>query len=99
MSDQDFQPVPRPDDDAHFDTELNREFVTSVPTIIAESKAGYKTTEFWVGIVLSLLTVLDTVPLPEKFEGLVVGAIGLAYILSRGIAKKGIPVVETPPSS
>lgn len=99
MSDQDFQPVPRPDDNVSFDTAENRELVASVPVIIAESKAGYKTTEFWVGIVLSLLTVLDTVPLPEKFEGLVVGAIGLAYILSRGIAKKGIPVVETPPSS
>lgn len=78
---------------SNFDTPANRELITSLPAIVRESKAGYKTTEFWVGILLSLLTVLDTIPLPEKFEGVVVGALGLAYILSRGIAKQSVPVV------
>jgi hypothetical protein len=70
-------------------------------TIITESKKGYKTTEFWVSIVVGLLTVLDGIPLPEKFEGVVVGAIGLAYVLSRGFAKQGVPAVvveEVPPA-
>lgn len=77
-----------------FDTPETRELVESIPTLVRESKAGYKTTEFWVGIILSLLVVLDGIPLPDKYEGVVAAALGAAYILSRGIAKKGVPVVE-----
>lgn len=70
------------------------DLVGSLPAVIKESKAGYRTTEFWVAVIGSLLTVLNGVPLPEKYEGVVVALFGAVYILSRGIAKKGVPVVE-----
>lgn len=77
-------------DSVNFDTE---ELAPALTSIISESKAGYKTTEFWVAVVVSLLTLLDGIPLPEKFEAIVIGAITVAYALSRGLAKKGVPNV------
>lgn len=72
--------------------------IPAVTTIVTEAKAGYKTTEFWVAIVVSLLTLLNGIPLPEKFEGVVVALTGVAYVLSRGLAKSGVPneVVAVP---
>lgn len=105
MTDQQFTPVPKPEDTADGTVVVNNtEALTGViqafPEIVKESKAGYKTTEFWLAIVTSLLVVFNGVPLPEKFEGFVVAAIGVAYALSRGLAKQGVPVVEvtTPPA-
>lgn len=72
------------------------DFAELVPQIIKESKEGYKTTEFWLMVVISILTVVDGIPLPEKYEAAVVAALGVAYALSRGLAKKGVPVVEEP---
>jgi hypothetical protein len=77
--------------DQLFDTPQNQEFVQSIPVVVTEAKAGYRTTEFWVTIALSLLTVLDGVPLPEKYEGFVLALLGVAYTFSRGIAKNGVP--------
>jgi hypothetical protein len=70
------------------------EVIAAIPTVVKESKAGYKTTEFWVTIAISGLTVLGGIPMPDKYNGLVVAALGAAYALSRGIAKKGIPAIE-----
>lgn len=71
----------------------------AINAIITESKAGYKTTEFWVGVVVSLLTLLGTAPVPDKAKGIILGVIAAAYAISRGIAKQGIPAVEpTPPA-
>lgn len=70
------------------------EVVSEIPAVVKESKEGYKTTEFWVAIVISLLTVLNGIPMPEKYEGFVVAALGAAYAISRGIAKKGVAHVE-----
>lgn len=80
------------------DTDATEAFLEALPYVVEESRKGYKTSEFWVAIVLTGLTVLDGIPLPEKYEGVVAGAIGLAYIISRGIAKKGIPHVPAPPA-
>lgn len=92
-----FTPIPKPHDapaeteapliEQHFDTQ---ELAPAINAVIEESKAGWKTTEFWVALVVSLLTVIDTIPLPEKFEGVVVTGIAIAYALSRGLAKKGV---------
>lgn len=71
----------------NFDT---GQLAPALNTIITESKKGYRTTEFWVAAVVSLLTVLDGVPLPEKFEGFVLAGIAVAYTLSRGFAKSGV---------
>lgn len=78
-------------DTVNFDTEG---LAPALTTIVTESKAGWKTTEFWVAAVVSLLTILDTIPLPEKFEAGVVGLITVAYVLSRGLAKKGVPAAS-----
>jgi hypothetical protein len=70
------------------------ELVEMLPTVVKESKAGWKTTEFWVTIGGSLLVFVNGIPMPEKLEPYFVGAVGVAYIISRGIAKKGVPVIE-----
>jgi hypothetical protein len=70
------------------------DLIESIPNVVKESKAGHKTTEFWLTVITSVLVVLNGIPLPEKYEGFVVAALGAVYALSRGLAKKGIPVVE-----
>lgn len=72
--------------------------IEALPYVVEETKKGYKTSEFWVAIALTVLTVIDGIPLPEKYEGVVAGVIGVAYMISRGIAKKGIPHVPAPPA-
>ena len=67
----------------------------AINAIVKETKTGYKTTEFWIALGVSLLTVLDGIPLPEKYEAIVVGAITAVYIISRGVAKQGIPDIES----
>ncbi len=81
---------------SNFDT---GQLAPALNAIVKESKAGYRTTEFWVSVAVSLLTVLDGIPLPEKFEGAILAAIAVAYTLSRGIAKQGVPHVEPAPDT
>lgn len=70
--------------------------VDALPEVIRETKAGYRTSEFWLTIATVLGTLLAG--LPEKYGALVtVGSIA-SYVLSRGIAKKGIPHIEAPPT-
>jgi hypothetical protein len=68
--------------------------IKNAPTVIDESKKGYKTTEFWVSLLASVLVVFDGIPTPETKEGYVVGAIAVAYAVARGIAKAGVPAVR-----
>jgi hypothetical protein len=90
------EPTPVVVQQQNFDTEL---LAPAINSVISESKAGYKTTEFWVSVVVALLTVLDGIPLPEKFEGGVVTLIAVAYALSRGLAKQGVPAIEPQPDA
>jgi len=74
-----------------------------------ETKPGYKTTEFWVGLVLPQvlsLAVLFGVFTPEQSStlthaisqivaGVVSGASAFGYNIARGQAKKGIKPDET----
>lgn len=76
------------------DTDAINDVIGSLPAVVEESKKGYKTTEFWLAVGISVLTVLDGIPLPEKYEGVVVAALGAIYAISRGVAKKGVPHVE-----
>lgn len=69
--------------------------IEELPVLFKETKEGYKTTEFWSAVVVSLLTVLGAIPVPEKFQGVVVGVLSAAYAVSRGLAKKGIPATES----
>lgn len=68
--------------------------ITHVPDVIKESRDGWKTTEFWLAIVTGILVQIDAIPLPDKYEGWVATALVVAYALSRGLAKQGVPVVE-----
>lgn len=91
-----FEPVPRPEDyqGTPPDTDAIEGVIDSLPEVIRESKAGYKTTEFWMTIATVLCSLLAG--LPEKYGAIVtLGAVG-SYTLSRGIAKKGIPHIEVP---
>ncbi len=71
------------------------ELADLAPVVVRESKEGYKTTEFWVSVVTSLAVVFNGVPLPESKEGYVVAFIAGLYAVARGLAKKGVPAVET----
>jgi hypothetical protein len=95
MSDE-FQAMPQNEDMGPSAVE---DAIDALPLLIKEAGEGYKTTEFWLTVVISLLTLLNVVPLPDKYEGIVVAALGAAYAISRGLAKKGVPVVESPPQA
>jgi hypothetical protein len=93
MSDQ-FEPLPKPDDYVGNapDTDALEGVLEAFPEVIKESKAGYKTTEFWVTIAGSAAALLGAVP--EKYQPIVLAVLGGAYAISRGLAKKGVPHIE-----
>lgn len=67
---------------------------------VKETKPGVKTTEFWATQIVAFLTFLNAVPgIPEKYRGFVVAALEIAYALSRGLAKNGVPHVEDEPAT
>lgn len=67
----------------------------AIDVIVKETKAGYKTTEFYVALGASVLTILEAYPVPDNIKGIIVGAIAAIYVISRGLAKQGVPEVET----
>lgn len=68
----------------------------AVEVVVKESKAGYKTTEFWLTAITSVLVALSALPVPHNAQGYVVGAIVALYALARGLAKLGTPSVQPP---
>lgn len=74
--------------------ELEQDFQPLVPAVVKETKAGYKTTEFWLSLGASLLIAFGTLPTPHDAKGFAVAAIVALYAVARGLAKKGIPSVE-----
>lgn len=76
-------------------TPIAHELLGDVPAVVKESKAGYKTTEFWLALLLILLTQLGALHLPGHYGATITTlAAGGAYILSRGLAKSGVTHVE-----
>lgn len=75
------------------------ELISDMPAVIQETKAGYKTTEFWITIVTALAAMLEVAPVPDGTGGIAGVALAAVYALSRGIAKKGIPHVEQTPEA
>lgn len=66
-----------------------------VPTIVSEAKAGYKTTEFYLVIAYEALTQTGAIHLPGTWGKAAAGIAGIvAYVLSRGLAKSGVPNQE-----
>lgn len=73
------------------------EFVESLPDVVKEAKSGYKTTEFWLALVGIVATQLSVLELPgEHGQTIATVAIAVAYILSRGVAKAGVPSIPAP---
>lgn len=66
----------------------------NVAFIVKESKAGYKTTEFWVTVITALAVVFNGVPAPESKEGYIAAALAAIYAISRGLAKNKVPNTE-----
>jgi hypothetical protein len=54
-------------------------------------KPGYLTTEFWLTIVVGVLTNLGTIEVPDKFKWIVNGGLVVGYAISRGLAKYDTP--------
>ena len=84
--------------------------VVVTPTVVVqpETKQFYKTSEFWITMATNGLAMLAQVAdiLPPKYGLPLQGAVNMAYVLSRGIAKNGVapvatstpgPVIVTPP--
>lgn len=80
-----------PQDETHVD-----EVLALLPLLFKEAKEGYKTTEFWLTIAVVVLTWVDAIPLPDKYEGAVAFLAAAAYAISRGLAKKGVPAPADP---
>lgn len=71
-----------------------RELEALEPVVVRETKAGYKTTEFYFAAITSALVALGTVPTPHDWKGIVVAGVAALYAVARGIAKKGVANVE-----
>lgn len=56
-------------------------------------KPGYLTTEFWLTVIVGVLTNLGTVEVPEKFKWVVNVGLVVGYAISRGMAKYESPPV------
>jgi hypothetical protein len=54
-------------------------------------KPGYLTTEFWLTIVVGVLTNLGTIEVPDRFKPLVTLGLVVGYAISRGLAKYESP--------
>lgn len=65
--------------------------VEQAPVVYKETKAGYKTTEFWGATVAAVLDVVTQIPFHDK---LVLTIITALYALARGLAKQGVPHPE-----
>lgn len=71
-------------------------FNTVVP--IAETKPGWQTTEFWVAVLTLIAVNLNGVvlTLPDKYQVIATAIVAGLYAVARGLAKQGVPVVESP---
>lgn len=51
-------------------------------------KSGWKTTEFWITLATALASLFAPM-VPNQWRAPVAGAAGIAYTISRGLAKAG----------
>jgi len=60
-----------------------------------ESKPGYRTTEFWITLIVGFYTFLNTTgaidELPKTWSTIALAILAGAYAVGRGVAKQGIP--------
>ena len=60
-------------------------------TLLKESKAGYKTTEFWAAVAAVISDVATDMSSKDK---VLVSVLAAVYALARGLAKSGVPTYE-----
>ncbi len=73
------------------------QLLEALPETIQESKPGLKTTEFGLTAVALIATQVGALDLPGEYsQTIATVAIVVAYILSRGIAKAGVPNIPAP---
>lgn len=65
--------------------------VEPVAASVRETTPGYKTTELYVAIGVVVLLLLDVIPASGSREGLYSTIAAASYVLSRGLAKLGVP--------
>jgi hypothetical protein len=66
--------------------------IADAPLAFREAKAGYKTTEFWLTLIVIVLAQLGTLSLPGHYgRTITTAAAAAAYAISRGLAKAGVP--------
>jgi len=65
----------------------------TVAAVVTETKAGYKTTEFWGVLAVGVLDVVTQIPMHDKLWASVIAG---AYAVARGLAKGGVPFVGRP---
>ncbi len=53
-------------------------------------KPGYKTTEFWMNIILATIGIILILTDKETLGTLLLGAAGVSYTGARGLAKAGL---------
>lgn len=61
-----------------------------IAVAVRETKAGYKTTEFWLTVVGLIGTAVGAVPTPHDAKGYVLAALVAVYVVARGLAKNGV---------
>jgi hypothetical protein len=79
--------------DAVLDNPTAKVLEADLPPLIRESKAGYKTTEFWGSVAAAVTAVSTTLPQTDKVALLALSGV---YAVARGIAKNGIPFISSP---
>ncbi len=65
-----------------------------VAYIVKESKAGWRTSEFWITIITTLAVLFNGIPAPESKEGYIAAGLAAIYAVSRGLAKNKVPNTE-----
>lgn len=89
MSDQQITPEAQ-----HLSDEGHAVYEAVVP-LVKESKAGYKTTEFWLAVAGAVFVNVGPA-VPDKWQAILTAGLAAVYALSRGVAKAGIPDVVEP---
>lgn len=76
--------------------EAVQEVLGQLPRAVGEAKAGYKTTEFWLALAGVISTQAGALSLPGE-HGTTIATIAfvVAYVLSRGVAKAGVPNITS----
>lgn len=78
----------------HLSDEAHEVYADVLP-IVKETKAGWKTTEFWLTVAGAVFVNVGPA-VPDKWQAILTAAMAAVYALARGVAKQGVPDVQEP---